>query len=39
MMDNAFIDIEDFEKAQALADTFSPNQLHTILDDFARTYR
>ncbi|MFN3533356.1 MAG: hypothetical protein ACK41Q_12735 [Candidatus Brocadia sp.] len=36
MMGNAFIDIEDFEKAQAIADTFSPNQLHSIIDDFAR---
>jgi hypothetical protein len=30
--------IEDFEKAEAIADTLSPNQLHTILDDFTRTY-
>ena len=37
MMDNAFVDIEHFEKAQAIADAFSPDQLHTILDDFART--
>ena len=38
MMDNAFIAIEDFEKAQAIADAFSPDTLHTALDDFARTY-
>ena len=38
MMDNAFIDIENFEKAPAIADTLSPNQFHTILDDFVRTY-
>jgi len=30
--------MENFEKAQAIADAFSPDQLHAILDDFARAY-
>ncbi len=38
MLDNAFLDISDFEKAQEIADSFSPEQLHTILDCLARRY-
>lgn len=38
MLDNAFVDIDDFEEAQKIADRFSPEQLHMILDDLAQTY-
>ena len=34
MADNAFINIEDWETAQKLADSFSPDQLHQILDRY-----
>src|SRR5690349_5033995 len=34
--DNAFIQIDDWEKAQALADRLSPDVLHKILDRYAR---
>lgn len=34
--DNAFVRIADFERAQALADTFNPERLHRILDRYAR---
>lgn len=33
--DNAFIRIDDWERAQALADSFSPERLHRILDRYA----
>jgi len=32
MADNAFIDIDDWDRAQELADSFSPDSLHRILD-------
>ena len=38
MRDNAFLDIGDFQKAQEIANGFSPEQLHRMLDDFARRY-
>jgi hypothetical protein len=34
--DNAFLRIDDPERAQALADAFSPDRLHAILDHDAR---
>ncbi len=34
--DNAFMRIADFERAQQIADTFSPERLHRILDRYAR---
>ena len=36
MVDNAFVDIDDFEAAQALADDFDIKQLHSILNGYAR---
>ena len=38
LLDNAFIEIEDFDKAQTLADEFYSKALHTLLDKFADTY-
>jgi hypothetical protein len=35
MADNAFVRIDDWEKAQQLADSFSPDTLHHILDHYA----
>lgn len=35
MADNAFIRIDDWEQAQQLADSLSPDQLHRILDRYA----
>lgn len=35
MADNAFIRIDDWESAQKLADGFSPDELHRILDRYA----
>ena len=35
MADNAFVRIDDWSRAQALADSFAPNQLHRILDRYA----
>jgi hypothetical protein len=35
MGDNAFLRIADWERAQALADAFSPEKLHRILDRYA----
>src|ERR1700739_4420644 len=32
LADNAFVRIDDWERAQALADTLSPDHLHRILD-------
>ena len=34
--DNAFLRIDDWERAQALADTLSPDHLHRILDHYAQ---
>ena len=36
MADNAFIRIDDFAKAQALSDQLKPDDLHRILDRYAR---
>src|SRR3954447_6583447 len=33
---NAFLRIDDWERAQALADTLSPDHLHRILDHYAQ---
>ena len=38
MIDNAFIDIEDFDKAQELANNFSVGILHRKLESFAERY-
>ena len=38
MADNAFVRIDDWALAQALADTLSPDQLHRTLDRYARLY-
>jgi len=35
MADNAFIRIDDWKQAQQLADSFSPDELHRILDRYA----
>src|SRR6188508_2180680 len=36
LADNAFLRIDDWERAQALADTLSPDHLHRILDHYAQ---
>jgi hypothetical protein len=36
MADNAFVRIDDWTRAQQLADTLSPDQLHRTLDRYAR---
>jgi hypothetical protein len=36
LADNAFLRIDDWERAQALADTVSPDHLHRILDHYAQ---
>lgn len=38
MADNAFIRISDFGRAQKLADEFCPDELHRLLDSYAKTY-
>lgn len=38
MLDNAFIELEDPEAAQKLADAMRPDRLHKLLDKAARTY-
>lgn len=38
LIDNAFVEIGDFEKAQKLADSFAIKQLHRRLDRVARLY-
>jgi hypothetical protein len=35
MADNAFVRIDDWSRAQALADSFAPTQLHRVLDRYA----
>ena len=35
MADNAFVRIDDWPRAQALADSLSPDQLHRTLDRYA----
>jgi hypothetical protein len=36
LADNAFVRLDDFEQAQALADALKPEQLHRRLDSYAR---
>jgi hypothetical protein len=36
LADNAFVRIDDWEAAQELADSFQPEQLHKVLDRYAR---
>src|SRR5580692_2806124 len=38
MADNAFVRIDDWPRAQQLADTLSPDQLHRTLDRYAKLY-
>jgi len=38
MMDNAFIDIDDWDKAQNISDNLSIEKLHKKLDSFAKLY-
>ena len=35
MADNAFLRIEDWQRAQELADAFKPDRLHRVLDRYA----
>lgn len=36
LVDNAFVDLEDYPRAQQLSDAFHPRMLHNKLDDYAR---
>lgn len=38
MHDNAFLEIADIETAQKLSDRINPEDLHKVLDAFARRY-
>lgn len=38
LADNAFVRLEDFERAQRLADTLSPDELHRRLDRYAKRF-
>ena len=38
MMDNAFVELADWDKAQQLADGIRPDRLHKRLDQLAKTY-
>jgi hypothetical protein len=38
LLDNAFVDLADWTRAQALADTWEPHRLHRQLDRLAATY-
>jgi hypothetical protein len=38
LVDNAFVDIDDFERAQQIADRLKPQTLHRKLDRFARQF-
>jgi len=38
LVDNAFVDIEDFDKAQELADNFNMGSLHGALNSFAELF-
>jgi len=38
MLDNCFVNIENFDKAQKLADDFNVKRIHRILDKYARLY-
>jgi len=37
-LDNAFVSIEDWDKAQALADSIHPDRLHRRLDQYAKKF-
>ncbi len=38
MLDNAFVEIQDWAQAQQIADNWKPERLHHRLDEFARRY-
>ena len=38
LIDNAFVSIDDFERAQQLSDSFNPKRLHQILDRYASIF-
>jgi hypothetical protein len=38
MLDNAFVEIDDWSRAQQLADRFQPARLHRRLEEFAQRY-
>ena len=38
MLDNAFVEIQDWNQAQKLADNLKPERLHRRLDEFAQRY-
>lgn len=38
MHDNAFLEISDVEAAQKLSDRINPEDLHKVLDAFAKRY-
>lgn len=38
LLDNTFVDIDNFEKAQEIANQFDVERLHQILDDLAKKY-
>lgn len=38
LLDNAFVDVDDFERAQQIADRLKPQTLHRKLDRFARQF-
>ena len=38
LVDNAFLDVDNFKKAQTIADDFNVEQIHRILDDFAKRF-
>ncbi|MCC7211913.1 MAG: hypothetical protein E3K40_13085 [Candidatus Brocadia sp.] len=38
LCDNAFFDMGGFQKTHEIANGFSPEQIHTILDEFSRKY-
>ena len=37
-LDNCFVDISDYEKAQEIADSFDPQRLHESLNDYAERF-
>ena len=38
LLDNAFVEIADWGKAQKIADSWNPGRLHRKLEQFARRY-
>ena len=38
MLDNAFVNIEDYDKAQKISDNFNIKQIHRLLDKYTRLY-